>query len=211
MKTYMAGARLLLERGRGEEALSSFHRIDDLLDRMGAITRQLKSYARKGGEAFEPVDLRVALSGALTMMEPQLRNRRVRLQRSLPRDPVLVFCDRIRLEQVIVNLIRNAMDATKSVRDPSIELVVDQLSHAHLSVRDNGPGVTDLEKLFEPFWTTKKPGEGTGLGLAISSGIVADFGGRLTAHNGEAGGAVFDVELPLWEPQAARMYPQAAE
>ncbi|HRO14193.1 MAG TPA: ATP-binding protein, partial [Paracoccus sp. (in: a-proteobacteria)] len=211
MKTYLAGAQLLLERGRGEEALSSFHRIDDLLDRMGAITRQLKSYARKGGEAFEPVDLRVALSGALSMMEPQLRNRRVRLQRSIPRDPVMVYCDRIRLEQVIINLIRNAIDATRMVRDPSIELVVDKLSHAHLSVRDNGPGVSDLEKLFEPFWTTKQPGQGTGLGLAISSGIVADFGGRLTAHNREGGGAAFDVELPLHEPHVRAAPAEAAE
>ena len=211
MKTYLAGARLLLERDRGDEALTSFQRIDDLLERMGTITRQLKSYARKGGESFEAVDLRVALSGALTMMEPQLRHRRVRLQRSLPREPVMVHCDRIRLEQVIINLIRNALDATRTVRDPSIELVVDKLSHAHLSVRDNGPGVPDLEKLFEPFWTTKGPGEGTGLGLAISSGIVADFGGRLTAHNRDSGGAVFDVELPLYEPQARGARPLAAE
>lgn len=202
MKTYLAGARLLLERGRGEEALTSFHRVDDLLERMGAITRQLKSYARKGGEAFEPVDLRLALSGALTMMEPQLRNRRVRLQRSQPRDPVMVLCDRIRLEQVIINLLRNALDATRDVRDASIEIVLNATSHAHVSVRDNGPGVSDLEKLFEPFWTTKAPGEGTGLGLAISSSIIADFGGRLTAHNKDGGGAVFDIELPLYEPGA---------
>lgn len=211
MKTYLAGSRLLLERGRDTEAMTSFQRIDDLLDRMGAITRQLKSYARKGGEAFEPVDLRAALSSALTMMEPQLRTRRVRLQRSIPSEPVMVFCDRIRLEQVIINLVRNALDATKTARDASIELVVNKLSHAHLSVRDNGPGVDDLEKLFEPFWTTKSPGEGTGLGLAISSGIVADFGGRLTAHNRQGGGAVFDVELPLYEPARHGAKPLAAE
>ena len=89
--------------------------------------------------------------------------------------------------------------------------MVDRLSHAHLSVRDNGPGVADLEKLFEPFWTTKQPGEGTGLGLAISSGIVADFGGRMTAHNRDSGGAVFDVELPLYEPGARSARPLAAE
>nr|WP_254368216.1 ATP-binding protein [Paracoccus sp. Z118] len=201
MKTYLAGSRLLLERGRPDEALSSFQRVDDLLDRMGAITRQLKSYARKGGEAFEPVDLRMALSGALTMMESQLRNRRVRLQRRQPRDPVMVYCDRIRLEQVIINLIRNAMDATRDQRDPSIAITMESGSHAHLSVSDNGPGVADLEKLFEPFWTTKAPGEGTGLGMAISSGIVSDFGGRLTAHNAEGGGAVFDLVLPLYEPR----------
>lgn len=203
MKTYLAGARLLLQRGRAEEALSSFQRIDDLVERMGAITRQLKSFARKGGEAFEPVDLRVALSGALVMMEPQLRSRTIRLQRNIPRYPVMVYCDRIRLEQIIINLLRNAVDAIKDVRDPAIEITVSSGSHAFLSVRDNGPGVSDLENLFEPFFTTKKPGEGTGLGLAISSGIAADFGGRLTAHNAsdEGGsGAVFELELPLHDP-----------
>ncbi len=197
MKTYLAGARLLLQRGRGEEALSSFQRIDDLIERMGAITRQLKSYARKGGEAFEPVDLRAALSSALAMMEPQLKRRTVRISRAIARDPVMVMADRIRLEQVIINLLRNALDATKQVTEPEIEILLTAGETAVLGVRDNGPGITDLEKLFEPFWTTKKPGEGTGLGLAISSSIVSDFGGRLTAHNAESGGAVFEVQLPL--------------
>ena len=197
MKTYLAGARLLLQRGRDEEALSSFQRIDDLIDRMGAITRQLKSYARKGGEAFEPVDLRSAISSALAMMEPQLKSRTVRISRTLARGPVTVLADRIRLEQVIINLLRNALDATKGVSDPQIELMLTAGESAVLSVRDNGPGLSDLEKLFEPFWTTKKPGEGTGLGLAISSSIVSDFGGRLTAHNSAGGGAVFEVQLPL--------------
>lgn len=200
MKTYLAGARLLLQRGRSEEALSSFQRIDDLIERMGAITRQLKSYARKGGEAVEPVDLRAAVSSALTMMEPQLRSRTIRITRNLPRGKVIVMADRIRLEQVIINLLRNAVDAVKDRRDAAIEISVEQGAHAYVSVKDNGPGVSDLEKLFEPFWTTKKPGEGTGLGLAISSSIVADFGGRLTAHNETGGGAVFRVELPLQRP-----------
>jgi len=197
MKTYLAGARLLLQRGRGEEALSSFQRIDDLIERMGAITRQLKSYARKGGEAFEPVDLRAALSSALAMMEPQLKRRTVRISRTIAREPVIVMADRIRLEQVIINLLRNALDATKQVAEPEIEILLTAGETAILGVRDNGAGISDLEKLFEPFWTTKKPGEGTGLGLAISSSIVSDFGGRLTAHNAESGGAVFEVQLPL--------------
>lgn len=201
MKTYLAGARLLLDRGRSEEALSSFQRIDDLVDRMGSITRQLKSYARKGGEAFEPVDLRAGVSNALTMMEPQLRARPVRIVRNLPRRPVMVYCDRIRLEQVIINLLRNAVDATKGVRDARIEIGIETGANAVVTVRDNGPGVSDLDNLFEPFFTTKKPGEGTGLGLAISSGIVSDFGGRLTAHNAEDdGGAVFELVLPLYDP-----------
>ena len=204
MKTYLAGARLLLQRGRPEEALSSFQRIDDLIDRMGAITRQLKSYARKGGEAVEPVDLRAAVSSALTMMEPQLRTRPIRIIRIVPRERVMVMADRIRLEQVLINLLRNAVDAVKGRPDAAIEITVEAAAHAYVSVRDNGPGVSDLEKLFEPFWTTKKPGEGTGLGLAISSTIVAHFGGRLTAHNENTGGAVFRVELPLHRPGQPR-------
>jgi two-component system C4-dicarboxylate transport sensor histidine kinase DctB len=197
MKTYLAGARLLLQRRRPDEALSSFQRIDDLIERMGAITRQLKSYARKGGEAFEEVDLRACVSSALAMMEPQLRARVVKISRGMPRQPVLVMADRLRLEQVIINLLRNALDATKDSKDPQIDILLAAGDTATLTVRDNGHGIENLETLFEPFYTTKKPGEGIGLGLAISSGIVTDLGGRLTAHNADGGGAVFEMELPL--------------
>jgi two-component system C4-dicarboxylate transport sensor histidine kinase DctB len=197
MKTYLAGARLLLQRKRPEEALSSFQRIDDLIERMGAITRQLKSYARKGGEAFEPVDLRACISAALSMMEPQLKLRVVRITRTIPRQPVMVMADRLRLEQVIINLLRNAIDATHGLSQPQIDILLSAGETAVLTVRDNGHGIRDLENLFEPFYTTKKPGEGVGLGLAISTGIVTDLGGRLTARNGEGGGAVFEVQLPL--------------
>lgn len=205
MKTYLAGARLLLQRGRPDEALSSFQRIDDLIERMTAITRQLKSFARKGGEAFEAFDMRDAISAALTLVEPQLRARRVKVTRTVPRGTVMVRCDRMRLEQVIINLLTNAIDATRQTPNPTVDMVVSSGSHAVLSVRDNGPGIADLEKLFEPFFTTKKPGEGTGLGLAISSDIVTDFGGRLTAHNAEDGpGAIFEVQLPLHTPRVPR-------
>jgi len=197
MKTYLAGARLLLQRKRLDEALSSFQRVDDLIERMGAITRQLKSYARKGGEAFEEVDLRACVSSALAMMEPQLKARVVKISRGMPRQAVMVMADRLRLEQVIINLLRNALDATKDTKDPQIDILLSAGETATLTVRDNGHGITDLENLFEPFYTTKKPGEGVGLGLAISSGIVTDLGGRLTARNGEGGGAVFEMQLPI--------------
>jgi two-component system C4-dicarboxylate transport sensor histidine kinase DctB len=196
MKTYLAGARLLLQRKRTEEAASSFQRIDDLIERMGAITRQLKSYARKGGDALEPVDLRDALKGALTMMEPQLRTETVEITQSLPRTPVMVMVDRLRVEQVIINLLRNALDAMKGSDRKEIDLMIAEGDEVVLTVRDTGDGIDDLEALFEPFYTTKKPGEGVGLGLAISSGIVNDLGGRLTARNSERGGAVFEVRLP---------------
>ncbi|SFE03328.1 sensor histidine kinase [Roseivivax sediminis] len=197
MKTYLAGARLLLRRNRPEEAQTAFHRIDDLIERMGAITRQLKSYARKGADELSPVDMGEALASALSMMEPQLKVRKVRISRITPDHPVRVMGDRMRIEQVLVNLLRNALDATKSVRNPEIEVLLAEGETATLSVRDNGHGIEDLDALFEPFYTTKQPGDGTGLGLAISSGIVADLGGRLTARNAEGGGAVFEMQLPI--------------
>ncbi|WP_461470993.1 sensor histidine kinase [Pararhodobacter sp.] len=197
MKTYLAGARLLVNRRRTEEALVSFQRIDDLIDRMGAITRQLKSFARKGGDAFEPLDLRGCVTGALAMMEPRLRERRVLVVRTLPKDPVMVMGDALRLEQVIINLMRNAVDATRMVNAPQIDLILTQGDTVTLTVRDNGSGIEDIDKVFEPFHTSKKAGEGVGLGLAISSGIIADHGGRLTARNLPEGGAAFDIALPL--------------
>ncbi len=176
MKTYLAGARLLLNRNRPEEALSSFGRIDGLIERMGAITRQLKSYARKGAEELSPVDMGLALASSLSMMEPQLRQRQVQITRIVPDEPVEVMGDRMRIEQVLVNLLRNALDATKSERIPQVDIILAAGDTATLTVRDNGPGIEDKDKLFEPFFTTKLPGDGVGLGLAISSGIVNEFG-----------------------------------
>ena len=196
MKTYLAGAKLLLQRRRPDEALSSFQRIDDLIERMGAITRQLKSYARRGGDAFEPLDARAAVSSALVMMEPQLRQRDIAITSSMPRDPAMIVADRLRLEQVLINLLRNALDATKGTAEPDIRVSLSVGDDVLISVRDNGVGIENLDDLFEPFYTTKAPGDGTGLGLAISSGIVNDLGGRLTARNGSDGGAVFEIILP---------------
>ncbi|OWU83436.1 cytochrome C biogenesis protein CcmE [Oceanicola sp. 22II-s10i] len=197
MRTYLAGAGLLLRRNRPDEALSSFQRIDDLIERMGAITRQLKSYARKGGEDLAPVDMGQAVHSALSMMEPQLRQRKIRMNVALPDRRVMVMGDRVRIEQVIINLMRNAIDATQTVQTPEIDVLLAAGETAVLTVRDNGHGIDDLTSLFEPFYTTKQPGDGVGLGLAISSGIVNDLGGRLTARNGRAGGAVFEMQLPI--------------
>jgi two-component system C4-dicarboxylate transport sensor histidine kinase DctB len=206
MKTYLAGARLLLTRRRSEEALTSFQRIDDLIDRMGGITRQLKSYARKGDVDVEPVDLRDSVRAALAMMAPQLGRMAVRIQTTLPSEPAVVMADPLRIEQIIVNLLRNALDAVRGRDDRRINILLVAGETILLSIEDNGPGLADPEKLFEPFYTTKKPGEGLGLGLAISAGFAAELGGRLVARNAPDGGAVFELLLPR-----GRGHAQAAE
>ena len=198
MKTYLAGAGLLLSRNRPDEAVAAFKRIDGLIERMGAITRQLKSYAKKGGEKFEPVDMSAALASSLSMMEPQLKHSQIRLEQVITEQSVVVIGDRVRIEQVLINLLRNAIDSLKTVERPVIEVILSRGETVTLSVRDNGLGIENLDLLFEPFQTTKKDRDGVGLGLAISSGIVKDLGGRLTARNSEEGGAVFEMQLPVF-------------
>jgi len=208
MKTYLAGARLLLQRRRPDEALSSFQRIDDLIDRMAGITRQLKSYARKGDVDLEPVDLRTSVRAALGMMAPQLGKMAVTITTTLPSEPAVVMADPLRIEQIIVNLLRNALDAVKGQTDRRIKIFLVIGETILLAIEDNGPGFTNPGKLFEPFYTTKKPGEGLGLGLAISAGFATELGGRLLARNAPDGGAVFELLLPREQSQTR---PKAAE
>ncbi len=197
MRTYLAGAKTLLERSRTNEALSSFHRIDDLIGRMGSITGQLKTHARKGSAILKPIALEDAVQGAIEIMGMAFSENNVAVTRTFPPEPTIVMGDQARLEQVLINLFRNAMDAMADCEKPTIDILVVQGDGAKILVRDTGPGIDNLDDLFEPFYTTKEAGEGVGLGLAISSGIIADFGGRLTAFNDETEGAVFEIDLPL--------------
>lgn len=196
MRTYLAGAKLLVQRKRLEEALSSFQRIDDLIERMGAITRQLKSHARKRENEDKTIDMRDCVASALTMMSPQLGQIQVNIQRNIPDTPALVRADAVRVEQIIINLLRNALDAVKNVEDKKISITLSLGDMVDLKIQDNGHGIEDADTLFEPFSTTKKPGEGVGLGLAISAGFATEMGGRLTGRNATPVGAVFNLKLP---------------
>ena len=197
MKTYLAGAKLLIYRSRPTEALTSFRRLDDLIERMNSITKQLKSYSRKSSEVLTDVDLKIAIANALNIMSPQLNLAKIEYSQDLTEAPTIVVGDQIRLEQVLINLIRNSLDATSNTPEPQLELNLITANNAIISIKDNGSGIEDLESLFEPFYTTKKPGDGVGLGLAISSGIIKDLGGRLVAKNNETKGATFEIYLPL--------------
>ena len=201
MRTYLAGARLLVSRDRLNEAKTSFQRIDDLIARMGVITNQLKSYARKSNDSASRIDLCDCVNSAMAMMAPQLGKQTVRIVQNLPDTPVQTIGDAVRVEQIIINLLRNAMDALKDIPEPRIEITVSANGLARITVQDNGPGFDDPEALFEPFYTTKAPGEGVGLGLAISAGIASEMGGRLMAQNATPLGAIFTLELPLSHPK----------
>ena len=196
MRTYLAAAKLLLSRRRSDEALSSFQRIDDLIGRMGTITQQLKSYSRKGSDDLIPVDFISSINTSIAMMAPQLGQQAVEITKSLPDTPVSVLADPVRLEQVVINLLRNALDAMKGQTERYLQISLTAGEMATLTIQDNGPGIENLDEMFEPFFTTKKPGEGVGLGLAISSSIAKDLDWRLFARNVSPRGAVFEFQLP---------------
>ena len=200
MKTYLAGASLLLKRNRPNETVTALMRIDDLIQRMGGITKQLKSFSRKNTESFVPLNFNDAFLSAMAIMEPQLKQTKVKIETSIVNEPIIIMGDQQRLEQVIINLLRNAIDAVINVEQPEIKISLYKDKSAILSIGDNGIGISNLETLFEPFQTTKDPGKGLGLGLAISSNIISELGGMLQGKNLSPKGAEFQIILPLFDP-----------
>lgn len=197
MKTYLAAAKLLFDRRRSGEGLASLQRIDDLIERMTVITKQLKSHSTKMGDLVDKVGLKEVIANSLLIMEPNLNLNSVEIDLALGEPEVYVIGNRTKLEQVVINMVQNALDALTGVSNPKIVITLGAYETAILRVSDNGSGIKDLEKLFEPFFTTKAPGAGLGLGLAISSSIINNYGGRMTARNNEEKGAIFEVFLPL--------------
>ncbi len=205
IRTYAANGERLMQRGRGAAAEENFQRIQVLCERLATQVRQLKLFARKGG-AREPVDLRGRLDFVLELLAERLDKQEVDLTMRFPEaGPPWVLGDEVRIEQLLTNLLRNALDALRGVEAPRLEVAIEETpSHWVVSIRDNGPGIPEalLDKLFDPFFTTKAVGDGLGLGLFISFGIVQDLGGRLQAGNNRTGGAWFRAELPRVTAQA---------
>jgi C4-dicarboxylate-specific signal transduction histidine kinase len=200
LRTLSGNGVRFLERGDVVTTRANLERIAQLVDRMGLITGQLRAFARKSSGQLQPVALCHALDNALALLEPRLRQADAEIVRHCPLPEPFALCDANRLEQVLVNLIGNALDAMDGQPTPRIELDCAGVDgQARLSVRDHGPGLAEeaLAHLFEPFFTTKAAGVGLGLGLTISAGIVRDFGGTLSGANHPDGGAVFTLQIPL--------------
>lgn len=202
LSTLSGNAVKFIGRGDVEMASSNLERIGPLVERMGLITGQLKSFARKSSGDPRLVDLSKSVENALFLQEQRLLRGRVVVTIDFPETGFRVWCDPNRLEQVLVNLLGNALDAMEQTTNPRIELsATEKDGMVRLQVRDYGTGLSEtiLAHLFEPFFTTKAPGLGLGLGLPISAGIVRDFGGELTACNAPDGGAVFTLTIPIYK------------
>ena len=176
------------------------HNIGGLVDRMDGITKQLKFFAQGRTEKFGTVNMVDALKSAIALVEPNLSASNATLDLVIPAKEMQVRGNRLRLEQMMTNVLRNAIDATDGIDSPAIEVsLLKQDGDVEFRIRDNGHGLGEatLAELQEPFFTTQESGKGMGLGLAISMSIVEDHGGTMTARNAAKDGAVFEVTLPL--------------
>ncbi len=197
LRTLADNAASFLVRNDAATARHNLHIIGELCVRMGSIVGELKAFARKEPVRLQTVSVQQAIAGALMLVEPSRKATGTRIQ--VDGADLLVQGDPIRLEQVLVNLLRNGMDAMEAQPERTLELLVRADGPwVEITVRDHGPGLSDdvLRHLFEPFFTTKPSGKGLGLGLSLSQAIVHEMGGSIQAANARPG-ASFTLALPL--------------
>ena len=196
-------AELLVEQSATPPAIREHLRIiHEQAERAGKIVRNLLTFARPGTAEVEAVDVSDVVRRTALLLEYEVRLQQVDLAIELPSEPVVVRADRMQLQQVVVNLVTNAVQAV-AANPPERPRRVLVRARRHeervaIDVEDTGPGVPEelLSKILTPFFTTKDSGIGTGLGLAITYGILERHGGTLDVRRAPGGGALFVAELP---------------
>ncbi|QKK30054.1 sensor histidine kinase [Rhizobium indicum] len=196
IRAYADNARTFLDRGQTAPAGENLESIAALTERIGSITEELKTFARKGRGSAEPTGLKDVIEGAVMLLRSRFAGRMDTLDIDLPPDELQVMGNRIRLEQVLINLLQNALEAVApKAGDGRVEVRTStDAGMVTVTVADNGPGIPpEIRKgLFTPFNTSKE--SGLGLGLVISKDIVGDYGGRMEVAS-DSNGTRFIVQL----------------
>ncbi|HWU60402.1 MAG TPA: ATP-binding protein [Ensifer sp.] len=188
IRAYAENAQTFLERQKIDTARENVGLIVDLTQRIATITDELRAFARKGRGSPEPVPLRGVLEGAVVLLKTRFAGRIEAISIDLPADDTMVLGNRIRLEQVFINLFQNALEALQDKADARVEVSVEKtMAGVTVYVADNGPGIPPEIRsvLFTPFNTSKE--QGLGLGLVISKEILSDYGGAISVESGETG------------------------
>lgn len=202
IRAYADNASQFLERGHPEIAKTNLQEISALTERMATITRQLKIFSRKSSGNISDCPLQLALDSASLIVRPKLAQTSVILHDQRAEGLDWVKADLVWLEQILVNLLSNAIDAATEQANGQVWLSTQRVAdRVSIQVRDNGAGIQEQDKphLFEPFFTTKALGKGLGLGLSISYRLAKDMQGELLAENAPEGGAIFSLLLPCVE------------
>jgi C4-dicarboxylate-specific signal transduction histidine kinase len=204
IRTLAGNAAEFMRRGNHAAAQENLSIVARLVEQMARIIDPLKSFSRKSSASPGHTDLGRVVEQALFLYQLRLRHDRVRVDNRCAPGQWTVWCDANRLEQVLVNLVGNALDAMRDEEPRVLTFCAEQRTPygapaVMLAVRDTGKGLseTDLQHLFEPFYTSKPSGAGLGLGLVICRDLAAEFGGDLQAHNHANGGACFELTVPM--------------
>ena len=206
LRSYSQNALSYLERNQQEKASNNLQLIITLVDRLSDIVSQFKNFSKKSMGVAAHVCLQSCIDEAISLIKHQAQNELVQLKLNIPEQKIFILGDDIRLEQVLVNLFNNAMQAMSNEQNKQlyIELYLEK-GQAVILIRDTGPGILEgnIKKIFEPFFTTKER-MGLGLGLSISSRIIESMEGDLCVRNHENGGAEFKIVLPRYEQANAK-------
>lgn len=200
--TYVASSRVLLRRNEVDRAAANLDLMSSIAERMMALIDHLRMFARKETGTRSAVELAPVVDNAVRLLRYRIDNEHVEVVRAAPAEPLHGLANPIRLEQVVVNLLSNAIDA---MRDRERRVLTVRLGRrddsAVIEVSDSGAGIASehIKSLFDPFFTTKEIGEGLGLGLSISYGIVREFGGDILVDSAPGRGSTFKVVIPVMD------------
>jgi two-component system NtrC family sensor kinase len=207
-------AQLLESEGLNPRAQDFVGKLYKQAQRTHRVVQNLLSFARQRKPQREEVDMRSVLDETLTLRDYDLKTNNIRVELEAPSEPLMVVADPHQIEQVFLNIINNAVDAIlETGRNGKLHIrAYNQNGQVCVRFADDGPGIKDPKRIFDPFYTTKSVGKGTGLGLSICYGIAKEHGGDITANNDPEGGAVVEVKLPAIvaakaEPEPAKAVP----
>ena len=205
IRAYAENARAFLERQQLATVSQNLDGISELTARMARIIKILRTYARNEPVDIRPVSVAHCIDETLSLLDQRLRQEAIEVRYVRPPEDCCVNGGDVRLQQVLVNLVSNALDAMRGVPEKRLDISVQREEvSVVISIADSGPGIPreQLGRVFDPFFSTKEVGQGMGLGLSITYGIVKQFGGHIAAGNRNTGGAEFKLVLtaaPLQE------------
>lgn len=197
IRSYSENGKLFLQKGKLNDALWNLEQISELTERMAQVGKQLKQFSRKTSGIPTVVPLNGVIDGALEILGPDIRKRSVAIDVDLVPEYLNVRANHILLQQVLVNLISNALHAVEDAPNKKITITArEHEQHVFVAVTDTGIGIPpeQLPHIFEPFFTTKQPGHGLGLGLTITQRILQEMDGEISATS-SAGTTTFEFIL----------------
>jgi two-component system C4-dicarboxylate transport sensor histidine kinase DctB len=202
LRSYAQNTQTFLGRNMFDDAKNNLKIMIELTDRLADIIAQFKSFTRKSQGKDNAIEIQQAIEQALTIVQPEIDKQGVQLSKSLPTGKCQIWGDTVRLQQVLVNIISNAIVAMQQSSQRHLTISVSKISDSNtliISIQDTGPGVREsqMSKIFEPYFTTNER-QGLGLGLSISQRIIESMQGQITVENSDKGGAIFRLSLPIY-------------